>query len=346
MRCALLLDTLGSVDRSGCRHRVAYIFPAATLRTWMLDRSELKGAKRAEILDWLEKLAQDEDLDSLGGIGPGAQHPSSSVAWRTRGRSVVAPPADHAGLRLRPEQQVSGCVRNFGHPQARELGVNHETLRNWVKAYAPGASRRAGRGQPVRNGPSWPGCGGGCGAGAGEGDLAKSRGLLRPGDGPVTRETSTGSSPRRRPPIPSVSCAGSWRPARRCSTTGSVAAAPRSATPISTTPTPPNQLHDAWAAHRRTYGARRLTAEIVDRGRRVEPQEGRPAHDRRRTSRASTDAATARNARRSPAGSVAPRCVGVWCVVPACRVDGVGSSGGEGSGAVAQQATVICCSVS
>ena len=27
-----------------------------------------------------------------------------------------------------------------------------------------------------------------------------------------------------------------------------------------------NALHDAWAAHRRTYGARRLTAEIRDRG--------------------------------------------------------------------------------
>jgi putative transposase len=27
-----------------------------------------------------------------------------------------------------------------------------------------------------------------------------------------------------------------------------------------------NQLRDAWAAHRRTYGARRLTAEIRDRG--------------------------------------------------------------------------------
>lgn len=27
-----------------------------------------------------------------------------------------------------------------------------------------------------------------------------------------------------------------------------------------------NQLHDAWAQHRRTYGARRLTAEVHDRG--------------------------------------------------------------------------------
>jgi putative transposase len=28
-----------------------------------------------------------------------------------------------------------------------------------------------------------------------------------------------------------------------------------------------NELHDAWTAHRRTYGARRLTAEVRDRGR-------------------------------------------------------------------------------
>jgi transposase len=28
-----------------------------------------------------------------------------------------------------------------------------------------------------------------------------------------------------------------------------------------------NELHRAWVEHRRTYGARRLTAEIVDRGR-------------------------------------------------------------------------------
>jgi hypothetical protein len=27
-----------------------------------------------------------------------------------------------------------------------------------------------------------------------------------------------------------------------------------------------NLMHDAWAQHRRTYGARRLTAEISDRG--------------------------------------------------------------------------------
>jgi hypothetical protein len=36
--------------------RVAEVYPAATLRRWMLDHPELEGAQRAEILDWLEKL--------------------------------------------------------------------------------------------------------------------------------------------------------------------------------------------------------------------------------------------------------------------------------------------------
>ena len=38
-----------------------------------------------------------------------------------------------------------------------------------------------------------------------------------------------------------------------------------------------NELLDAWVEHRRTYGARRLAAEIRDQqGRALEPQEGRP----------------------------------------------------------------------
>ncbi|MGW1680619.1 transposase [Saccharopolyspora sp. NPDC002376] len=93
---------------------------------------------------------------------------------------------------------------------ARELGVNYETLRNCGEglrrkrcegmAAVTGAERtdlaRLALGRRSR---------------AGEGGPAKSRGLLRPGDRPVTREVIYSSSPRRRPPIPSVPCASSGR---------------------------------------------------------------------------------------------------------------------------------------
>jgi hypothetical protein len=39
---------------------------------------------------------------------------SSRGAWRTSGRSVVAPSADHAGPILRTNGQVTGCVHGFG----------------------------------------------------------------------------------------------------------------------------------------------------------------------------------------------------------------------------------------
>lgn len=54
MRCALLLDALGSVDRSGRRGRVAEVYPAASLRTWGLHRFRPEGPER--VLDELEKL--------------------------------------------------------------------------------------------------------------------------------------------------------------------------------------------------------------------------------------------------------------------------------------------------
>jgi len=60
---------------------------------------------------------------------------SSQGAWRTSGRSVAVPSADHA-CHLPPaadDGQVTGCVHSFGHPQglrsgARGLPGPHPTL--------------------------------------------------------------------------------------------------------------------------------------------------------------------------------------------------------------------------
>ncbi|WP_214406989.1 DUF429 domain-containing protein [Pseudonocardia lacus] len=47
MRCALLLDALGSVDRTGVDGRVAEVYPVASLHAWRLPT---KGLKKPE--DW------------------------------------------------------------------------------------------------------------------------------------------------------------------------------------------------------------------------------------------------------------------------------------------------------
>jgi hypothetical protein len=60
-----------------------------------------------------------------------------------------------------------------------------------------------------------------------------------------------------------------------------------------------NVLREARAEHRRASGTRRLTAEIRDRGHALEPQEGRPAHDRGRTRRRAQPDTTARSAHAS-----------------------------------------------
>jgi hypothetical protein len=50
----------------------------------------------------------------------GCAAPSSPRAWRILGRSVAAPPADHAWPPAAANGQATGCARSFGHPQ--ELG--------------------------------------------------------------------------------------------------------------------------------------------------------------------------------------------------------------------------------
>jgi predicted nuclease with RNAse H fold len=54
MRCALLLDAVGSVDRSGRHGRVAEVYPAASLRKWQLQH--LKSMGPEVILEQVEKL--------------------------------------------------------------------------------------------------------------------------------------------------------------------------------------------------------------------------------------------------------------------------------------------------
>jgi predicted nuclease with RNAse H fold len=60
MRCALLLDALGSVDRSGRSGVVAEVYPAASLRAWRLPHHGLKGVEgllnRDAVLTRLEDL--------------------------------------------------------------------------------------------------------------------------------------------------------------------------------------------------------------------------------------------------------------------------------------------------
>jgi hypothetical protein len=82
-----------------------------------------------------------------------------------------------------------------------------------------------------------------------------------------------------------------------------------------------NELHDAWVEHRRTYGARRLTAEIRDRGQ---------GWNRKKVARLMTVAGIegihrrrhGKKRSRVGAGSVAPDLVGRQFVVrpgrPAC----------------------------
>lgn len=51
MRCALLLDALGSVDRAGVRGQVAEVYPVASLHAWRLPIGGYKGAKKQHLLN-------------------------------------------------------------------------------------------------------------------------------------------------------------------------------------------------------------------------------------------------------------------------------------------------------
>jgi len=70
-------------------------------------------------LNYGELVAQHEDLDVLGGVGPGAQHdPAQEID-----EHLVDQPQRHhrivPGCLSRTNGQVRGCARSFGHRQVR-----------------------------------------------------------------------------------------------------------------------------------------------------------------------------------------------------------------------------------
>ena len=73
-----------------------------TLETAMDELANLLQVDPVEL-----RLRNHTPVDPVG-------HP-----WRTSGRSVAAPSADHACQLPRTNGQVTGCVRCFGHPQGR-----------------------------------------------------------------------------------------------------------------------------------------------------------------------------------------------------------------------------------
>ena len=73
-------------------------------------------ARRAS-LEHGELVAQDQDLDVLGGVGSGAQHDPAEEL----GEHLVDQSQRHQrimpGHLPRTNGQVTGCVHSFGHPQ-------------------------------------------------------------------------------------------------------------------------------------------------------------------------------------------------------------------------------------
>lgn len=70
MRCALLLDALGDVDRTGLTGTVAEVYPAASLRIWGLRWNGYKGAKgRHHLAGMVEGLlAEVSELEFAPGV--------------------------------------------------------------------------------------------------------------------------------------------------------------------------------------------------------------------------------------------------------------------------------------
>ena len=100
-------------------------------------------ARRAS-LEHGELVAQDQDLDLLGGVGSGAQHDPAQEL----GEHLVDQSQRHQrimpGCLPRTNGQVRGCVRSFGHPhaQGRWRAVNGPHLVALVRA---GARFEAGK---------------------------------------------------------------------------------------------------------------------------------------------------------------------------------------------------------
>lgn len=69
MRCALMLDRLDGVDRTGVRGAVAEVYPAASLRTWGLTWSGYKGRPGRSVREsMMTKLCEQSPLEFAPGV--------------------------------------------------------------------------------------------------------------------------------------------------------------------------------------------------------------------------------------------------------------------------------------
>ena len=102
MRCELLLDALGSVDRSGREGMVAEVYPAASLRLG-LPHHGLKGTDG--LLNRNAVVARLEDLT-----------PAMKFRSGARDRCVKS---EHASEHGAVVGVVSACVREEGEPPRR-----------------------------------------------------------------------------------------------------------------------------------------------------------------------------------------------------------------------------------
>jgi hypothetical protein len=115
-------------------------------------------------------MAQDEDLDLVGGVGAGVE-PIQLSSFVNTGRSVSPPSADHALTPSAMNRLLSVGVRRLGHPQAQEDGVDvgeidrEDGVGVRAEELRPGRANRRGAGsspasftifQTVEAAAEWP----------------------------------------------------------------------------------------------------------------------------------------------------------------------------------------------
>jgi hypothetical protein len=109
---------VAGVRSSPRRRRAGSSRVRAASRARSVARSRARGAS----LEHGELVAQDQDLDVLGGLGSGAQHDPAEEL----GEHLVGQPQRHRGIMPGPlprtNGQVRGCLHSFGHPQALRVG--------------------------------------------------------------------------------------------------------------------------------------------------------------------------------------------------------------------------------
>jgi len=119
MRCALLLDTLVTVDRTGRTGPVAEVYPAATLQCWGFPRRGFKGnagqALRAEFLMFLadESISLDSEAQERCHESDDAFDALiSALTARAVALGRTHPPS--------PDQELRACTEGWIHmPTAR-----------------------------------------------------------------------------------------------------------------------------------------------------------------------------------------------------------------------------------